>query len=48
MPPSLGSYPEHRQKMAAKDDPVIDLVEEEEEEWPEAGGPESRRGRVVH
>ena len=23
--------------MAAKDDPVVDLVEEEEEEWPEAG-----------
>ena len=23
--------------MAAKDDPVIDLMEEEEEEWPEAG-----------
>ena len=24
-------------KMVAKDDPVIDLVEEEEEEWPEVG-----------
>ena len=23
--------------MAAKDDPVVELVEEEEEEWPEAG-----------
>ena len=23
--------------MAAKDDPVIDLMEEEEEEWPEVG-----------
>ena len=42
MPPSLGSHPEHQHKvkvnMAAKDvPPVIDLVEEEEEEWPEAG-----------
>ena len=41
MPPSLGLYPEHRlkiKKMAAKDvPPVIDLLEEEEEEWPEAG-----------
>ena len=35
--PSLGSYPEQRQ-MAAKDDLVVDLVEEEEEEeWPEVG-----------
>ena len=23
--------------MAAKEDPVVDLIEEEEEEWPEAG-----------
>ena len=23
--------------MAAKDDPVVEIVEEEEEEWPEAG-----------
>ena len=23
--------------MAAKDDPVVDLMEEEEEEWPEVG-----------
>ena len=41
MPPSLGSYPEHRlkiKKMAVTDvPPVIDLLEEEEEEWPEAG-----------
>ena len=37
LPPSLGSYPEQRQ-MAVKDDPVVDLVEEEEEEeWPEVG-----------
>ena len=40
MPPSLGLYPEHRliKKMAVKDvPPLIDLLEEEEEEWPEAG-----------
>ena len=36
LPPSLGSVPEH-QSMAAKDNPVIDLMEEEEEEWPEGG-----------
>ena len=42
LPPSLGLHPEHQRKvkvnMAAKDvPPVIDLMEEEEEEWPEAG-----------
>ena len=39
LPPSLGQYPEHWFKIAAKDvPPVIDLLEEEEEEeWPEAG-----------
>ena len=39
MPPSLGQYPVHQLKMAAKDvPPVIDLLdEEEEEEWPDAG-----------
>ena len=38
MPPSLGQYPEHRLKMVVKDvPPIIDLLEEEEEEWPEAG-----------
>ena len=33
--------------MAAKDVPVIDLMEEEEEEWPEVGGPESGGGRII-
>ena len=38
LPPSLGQYPVHQLKMAAKDvPPVIDLLEEEEEEWPDAG-----------
>ena len=40
LPPSLGLHPEQRlriKEMAAKDVPVIDLIEEEEEEWPEAG-----------
>ena len=39
LPPSLSSHPEHqhiKQNMVAKDDPVVDIVEEEEE-WPEAG-----------
>ena len=34
--------------MAAKDvPPVIDLLEEEEEEWPEAGAPKSGGSRTV-
>ena len=34
--------------MATKDAPeVVELMEEEEEEWPEAGGPESRGGRMI-
>ena len=38
MPPSLGQYPVHHVKMAAKDvPPMIDLLDEEEEEWPDAG-----------
>ena len=41
MPPSLGLHPvqcfQQKKYMAAKDDPVIDLMEEEEEEWPEVG-----------
>ena len=36
-------------KMVAKDDPVIDLVEEEEEEeWPEAGVQNIGRGGTIH
>ena len=38
MPPSLGLYPVHHVKMALKDvPPVIELLDEEEEEWPDAG-----------
>ena len=35
--------------MAAKDDPVVDLVgEEEEEEWPEAGVQNVEEAEMVH
>ena len=35
--------------MAAKDDPVIDLVEEEEEEeWPEVGVQNPEEAGMVH
>ena len=38
LPPSLGSYPVHHVEIASKDvPPVIELLEEEEEEWPDAG-----------
>ena len=40
LPPSLGSYPGHRLKKKNGCEgctPLIDLLEEEEEEWPEAG-----------
>ena len=38
LPSSLGLYSVHRVKMVSKDvPPVIELLDEEEEEWPDAG-----------
>ena len=49
LPPSLGLYPVQQQTMAEKTDPVIDLVEEEEEEeWPEAGAQNVEEAEHYH
>ena len=38
LPPFLGQYLVHRVEMASKDvPPVIELLDEEEEEWPDTG-----------
>ena len=48
LPSSLGSYSVHRVKMVSKDvPPVIELLDEEEEEWPDAGATKSRRGSTI-